>query len=176
MNCLTCIDETKYEYEQSGKYCFPYIYCNNAYYYILDENNLKSKICVKEGDFCPEILPYEKISTKECILTCAYEDLINLICKPSNIKVGIEQVKDTFETEIEINDDMIEDVLNNQFEDVTIHGNNITYEITTTSNQEDKIKHNIDDAISNINLGECEKIIKKENNINPNVSLQYSPT
>ena len=48
MNCLTCIDETKYEYEQSGKYCYPNIYCNNTYYYILDENNLKSKICVKK--------------------------------------------------------------------------------------------------------------------------------
>ena len=171
MNCLTCIDETKYEYEQSGKYCFLSIYCNNSYYYILDENNLKSKICVQEGEYCPEILPYEKIETKECILTCEYEDLINLICKPSNIKAGIEQVKNTFETEIEINDEMVNDILNNKFEDVTIYGNNITYEITTTTNQENKIKQKMFDAISNINLGECEKIIKKENNINPNISL-----
>ena len=172
MNCLTCIDELKYEYDEKNKYCFPSISCNYSYYYYtVDENQLKTKICLQEGQFCPEILPYEIISTKECILTCSYENLLNLICKPSNIKVDIEQMKETFQNEIETNDKIIEDVLNNKFEDVTVIGYNRTYQITTTSNQEEKIIQNIDDAVSNIDLGECEKIIKKENNIDDEVSL-----
>ena len=172
MNCLTCIDELKYEYDEENKYCFPYISCDcSYYYYALDENELKTKICLQEGQFCPEILPFEIISTKECILTCSYENLLNLICKPSNIKVDIEQMKETFQNEIETNDKIIEDVLNNKFEDVTVIGYNSTYQITTTSNQEEKIIQNIDDAVSNIDLGECEKIIKKENNIDDEVSL-----
>ena len=169
MNCLSCIDGTKYEYDEQNKYCFLNISCSSNYYYTLDENNLKTKICLQEA--CPEIFPYEIISTKECISSCSYEDLINLICKPLNTKANIEQMKETFENEIEINDEIIEDVLNNEFEDVTVNGHNSTYQITTTTNQEEKINKNVDDAISNIDLGECETIIKKENNISENVSL-----
>ena len=172
MNCLTCIDEVKYEIDLPNKVCFPNISCNYSYYYYsLDENNLKTKICLGKGQFCPEILPYEIIATKECILTCSYQNLLDLICKPSNIKVDIEQMKDTFKKEIITNDEIINDVLNKEFEDVTVEGYNSTYQITTTTNQEKAISSNNDDSISNIDLGLCEDIIKKENSIDPNVSL-----
>lgn len=173
MNCLTCVNEIKYGYDEIYKNCFLNITCNinSSYYYTYDENNLKAKICLDNGQFCPNILPFELISTKECISTCPYEDLINNICKPSNIEVGVELMKETLENEIETNDEMIEDVLNDEFEDITILGSNSTYQITTTSNQEEKINNKVDDSVSNINLGECEKIIKKENNISENVSL-----
>ena len=172
MNCLSCIQEQQYEYDEKNKFCFIDIFCNYSYYYYtFDENQKKTKICLQQGEFCPEILPYEIIATKECILTCSYQDLINLICKPSNIKVDIEQMKQTFQNEIETNNEIIEDVLSNKFQDVTVIGYNSTYQITTTSNQEDKINYKNDEAISNINLGECEKIIKRENNISDNTSL-----
>ena len=169
MNCLTCI--SKYQYDEEGKYCFPYISCNNEFYYIFDENNFKSKICVPDDQFCPPFLPYELISTRECIIACSYEELTNLICKPSNNEAIAGQMKETFENQIETNDEMIEDVLNNEFEDITIFGKNSTYQITTSSNQEEQFNLNIKDAISNIDLGDCEKIIKKKNNIDENVSL-----
>ena len=137
----------------------------------VDENKLKTKICLQKGQFCPEVLPYEIIATKECILTCTYQNLLDLICKPSNIKVDIEQMKDTFEKEVISNDDIINDVLNNEFEDVTVDGYNSTYQITTTSNQEGKLISNVDDSISNIDLGECADIIKAENGIDPELSL-----
>ena len=172
MNCLTCIDEIKFEYDEPNKYCFPNISCNYSYYYYsVDENKLKTKICLQKGQFCPEVLPYEIIATKECILTCTYQNLLDLICKPSNIKVDIEQMKDTFEKEVISNDDIINDVLNNKFEDVTVDGYNSTYQITTTSNQEGKLISNVDDSISNIDLGECADIIKAENGIDPELSL-----
>ena len=169
MNCLSCKDEIKYEYDTEYKNCFPNISCSSNYYYSLDKNNIKSKICLQ--DECPEISPYEKIATKECILNCSYDNLISLICKPFKVKVNIEQMKEIFENEIETNDRIIEDVLNNEFEDVIVIGNNSTYQITTTTNQEEKKNKDINDGISNIDLGECETIIKKENNIAEDVSL-----
>ena len=137
MNCLSCKDEIKYEYDAEYKNCFPNISCSSNYYYSLDKNNIKSKICLQ--DECPEISPYEKIATKECILNCSYDNLISLICKPFNVKVNIEQMKEIFENEIETNDRIIEDVLNNEFEDVIVIGNNSTYQITTTRRKKIKI-------------------------------------
>ena len=173
MNCLTCANSLEYGYDELNKNCFLNITCkiNSSFYYTLDENKLKTKICLDDGQFCPAILPFEIIQTKECILSCTYEELINYICKPSNIEVGMQIMKEIFENEIENNDELTEEILRNEFEDITVFGNNSTYQITTTSNQEEKINNKIDDAISDINLGECEKILKKENNIAENVSL-----
>ena len=173
MNCLTCANELEYGYDELNKSCFLNITCNinSSFYYTLDENKLKAKICLDNGQFCPGFLPFELILTKECILSCSYEEMINYICKPSNMEEGIKIMKETFENEVGTNDGMIEDILKDKFDDVTVFGNNATYQITSTTNQEEKINNKIDDAISNIDLGECERIIKQENNIDENVSL-----
>ena len=171
MNCDECkkglyleIDED----DNSIKNC--YYICYNSFYYIYnEETNEKIKICLKDNEICPEIRPYEIIATKECNLTCTYEDLINLICKPSNLKIVADQMKNILKDQIITNNEMVESVLNNTFEDVTIDGYNSTYQISTTKNQKLNIDNN--DGISTIDLNECEKILKKSFNISDNISL-----
>ena len=150
---------------------FPKVSCKYYYYYNFDEKNMKSKICLPEGAICPEEKPYEIISTKECILSCSYENLIISECKLSNKNIGIEQIIQNFRYEIENNNQLINKILYGNFSDLTILGNNIIYQITTTVNQQIKIEAKINDGISSINLGECESILKRENQIGENVSL-----
>ena len=171
MNCLTCINNDTYEYDPDYKNCFPKVTCKYYYYYNLDENNLKSKTCLPEGVNCPEIMPYEIIKTKECVLSCSYENYINLKCKLSNKNTNIDNIIDNFKYEIKNNDILINQILYGNFDDLTVNGNNIIYQITTTLNQEIKIESKINDGISIIQLGECESILKRENNINENISL-----
>ena len=64
---------------------------------------------------------------------------------------------------------MVESILNNTFEDVTIDGYNSTYQISTTKNQKLNIDNN--DGKSAIDLNECENILKKSLNISDNISL-----
>ena len=171
MNCDECKKGLNLEIDEddnSIRNCH-YI-CYNSFYYIYnEETNIKIKICLKDNEFCPEIRPYEIIATKECNLTCTYDDLINLICKPSNAKIVADQMKNILKDQIITNNEMAESVINNTFEDVTIDGYNSTYQISTTKNQ----KLNIDnsDGISAIDLNECETILKKSLNISDNISL-----
>ena len=65
------------------------------------------------------------------------------------------------------NNEIIESVLNNSFEDITIEGYNSTYQISTTKNQ----KLNNNNEISTIDLKECEKILKESRNLSENISL-----
>ena len=64
--------------------------------------------------------------------------------------------------------ELIDNVINKTEEDLIMEHNNIKYEITTTNsnNLSNEYKN-----ISIINLGECEKILKKHNNISENESL-----
>ena len=171
MNCKTCINDDTYEYDPYYKNCFPRISCSNYYYYNIDKNNFKSKICLPEGVTCPEIMPFEIIETKECASTCSYDDYTNLKCKISNTNIQSNNVINSFYYEIENNDKLINQILSNNFEDYTINGNNIIYQITTTLNQKNRIESKINDGLSSIQLGDCESILKKENNISENVSL-----
>jgi len=137
MNCDECKKGLNLEIDEddnSIRNCH-YI-CYNSFYYIYnEETNIKIKICLKDNEFCPEIRPYEIIATKECNLTCTYDDLINLICKPSNAKIVADQMKNILKDQIITNNEMAESVINNTFEDVTIDGYNSTYQISTTKNQ-----------------------------------------
>ena len=171
MNCLTCINNNTYEYDPYNKNCFPKISCKFNYYYEYNENKMKSKICLSENAICPKELPYEITSTKECALYCSLENLNNLSCKLSNKDINDDQFNDYFQNEIENNDKLINDIINNDFKDLTIFSNNIIYQLSTTINQKLKIESKIDDGISSIDLGDCEKIIKRENNIDEKISL-----
>ena len=171
MNCITCANKDIYEYDPDYKNCFPKISCKYYFYYIYDENNLKSKICLSEGSLCPETKPYEIILTKECVSSCPYENYINSICKLSNINTNNDNVIENFEFEIENNDNLINQILYGNFDDLTVNGNNIVYQITTTENQKNKIDSKINDGISSIQMGECETILKNKYNISENISL-----
>ena len=170
MNCDECKEEFYLEIDKTDNRIRNCFICNNSFYFIYnEETNNKERICLKDNEFCPEIKPYEIIKTKECNLTCSYEDLINLICKPSNIKIVADQMKNILKEQIMTNNEMVESVLNNTFEDVTIEGYNSTYQISTTKNQKLNIYNN--DRKSTIDLNECEKILKKSLNISDNISL-----
>ena len=171
MNCLTCVNNITYEYDPDNKNCFPRSYCKYNYYYEFNENKMKSKICLSENAICPESFPYEIIATKECVLYCSLENLINSICKLSNQDINIEKFTDYFRKEIENNDELINNIINENFKDLALFGNNIIYQLSTTINQEFRIESKINDGISSIDLGDCESIIKKENNIDEKVSL-----
>ena len=170
MNCDECKQEFNLEIDEQDNSIRNCYICHNSFYYILnEETNKKERICLKDNEFCPEIKPYEIIETKECNLTCSYEDLINLICKPSNVKIVAEQMKNILKDQILTNNEMVESILNNTFEDVTIDGYNSTYQISTTKNQKLNIDNN--DGKSTIDLNECEEILKKSLNISDNISL-----
>jgi len=170
MNCDECKEEFYLEIDEDDNSIRNCYICNNYFYYIYyEETDKNAKICLKDNEFCPEIRPYEIIATKECNLTCSYESLINLICKPLNVKIVADQIKNILKEQIIINNEMIESVLNNTFEDVTIDGYNSKYQISTTKNQ--KLNINNNDGISTIDLNECEKILKKSLNLSDNISL-----
>jgi len=169
MNCDECKEEFNLDIDDNNNIRNCYI-CHNSFYYIYnEETNKKEKICLEDNEFCPEMKPYEIIETKECNLTCSYENLINLICKPSNIKIVADQMKNILKEQIITNNEMVDSILNDTFEDITIDGYNSTYQISTTKNQKINIENN--DGISTIDLNECEKILKQSLNLSDNISL-----
>ena len=169
MNCLSC-DESLYEYDNIRNNCINLIKCEYSFYYVV-ENNIKTKVCLDDGQFCPLDLPYVLLTTKECISNCSYEQLIKQYCKPSNIEENYEEVTEILREEIISNENITNEIINDEFEDIVIQGNNITFEITTTSNQDKKILSMLNDNESTIDLGECGDYLKQKNNIPENLSL-----
>ena len=170
MNCDECKEEFNLEIDEDDNSIRNCYICPNFFYYIYnEETNKKTRICLNDNEFCPEIKPYEIIETKECNLTCSYENLINLICRPSNVKIVADQMKNILKDQIFTNNEMVESIINDTFEDITIEGYNSTYQISTTKNQKINIDNN--DGISTIDLNECEKILKNSLNLSENISL-----
>jgi hypothetical protein len=105
-----------------------------------------------KNQLCPEYYPFEIVKTKECVESCEIDEFINKLCIINSFsKNNINNITDRFKT-------IINDVDNSDF-DVIIEGNNIIYEITTTSV---KNEHS---NISLIDFGECEKILKSRYSI-----------
>ena len=97
-------------------------------------------------ELCPEKLPYEIIETKECVETCTNKEFINKICKINKFT----------ENNINMISDQLRNLINEKTDsnyDVIIDGNNIIYEVTSsTANNE---HHNV----SLIDFGECENLV-----------------
>ena len=141
-NCLTCKDN--FELNQNNNCIYKY----NFYW----NSTINQIIFLLENEFCPEKLPYEKMETKQCVESCTNEEFINKICiinhySENNINLITEQLRN-----------IIYEVTGSKY-DVIIDGNNIIYEITTTSTNNEY--HNI----SLIDFGECEKILKEHYSI-----------
>ena len=118
---------------------------NNNYYFDKIIDNIKFLL---PNQLCPEDLPNEIIETKECVEYCTNEEFINRLCKinkitDNNIHIITEQLKS-----------IINEITDSDY-DVIIDGNNIIYEITTTTANNDH------QNISLIDFGQCEKILKK---------------
>ena len=136
--CLTC----KENFELNQNYNCLYKY--NFYY----DNEINETVYLTKNQLCPEHYPYETVKTKECVESCEIEEFINKLCIISNYTLNnIKQINEKFKK-------IINDVDNSDY-DVIIDGNNIIYEITTTSAKTDH--HNT----SLIDFGECEIILKR---------------
>ena len=108
-----------------------------------------------------------KIETSDTIKSItgeiSYEKVMNLI----NELVGEENVDQIEKTYSVLSDSMKNIDVSSFKEDITITGTNITYQITTSESQKNS-DHN--SKVSIIDLGECEKIIKRK------ISYEDDPT
>ena len=142
-NCLSC----KENYELKNNYC---IYKYNYYY----DSELGEIIYLLFDQLCPERLPYEVIETKECIERCSNNEMINKKCKINSFSNNnINLITESVRSIINVNETTDSNY------DVIIDGNNIIYEITSTTANND---HN---NVSSIDFGKCEEILKKKYDI-----------
>ena len=105
--CSSCSDGIGYDYNEEKMSCLHYKDCSYSYYYFPLDSFCQNKTCLGKDEICPDFVPYETISTKECVESWSYEELRNLTCKPSNIQAVIESMKETFENEMQINSEFI---------------------------------------------------------------------
>ena len=133
---------------------------NKINYYVQKELN---------SSLCPLEYPYYEIKSNKCLKYCDIIHFLDKICvtdyiNKENKEYNINNIKSSIQSHL------IDDLLNNLTkggEDIIIKEKGIKYHISTTSNQNNKIYENI----SNINLGKCENVLKKEYDINLNDSL-----
>ena len=125
-------------------------------------NEMKSNE-IKSDDIENTNLIEENISTLDIIEkneTC--QKIIDLI-KEQNGEVNLDEVNKTYST---LSNIITSGKISYFEEDYTINGKNITYQITTSDNQKNV---NYKQNVSVIDLGECEKIIKR------NISYEDDP-
>ena len=181
MGCTSCYEEKNYYLKDGG--CYE-INCDNLFY---RDKNTQIKTCINLTE-CPEEYPIFDNNTKECKiipetdLSTNSENILPLdsptlkVEKKSNQEEILKLLKDELgETNLdEVN--KIYKALSNFIqkgnissfnEDTIMKGENITYQFTTTENQKNSKQNN---DVSVIDLGECEKIIKK------NISYENDPT
>ena len=137
-NCISC--KENFELNDNNN-------CLYKYNYYFDDA-INEIIYLLADELCPEKLPYEKVETKECVESCTNEELINKKCivnyfSENNINLISDKVKT-----------LIKDVTDSDY-DVIVDGNNIIYEITSSSSNHDY------NNVSKIDFGECENILKK---------------
>ena len=149
-----CSEDDYYRYEFRNK-------CYHECPIDISEQSTKNFFCEAK---CPKELPYEVISSQECVEKCSVIDIGNEICKINYISND--------ENDKEVEDKAIENIqeeLTDNFDTSSIdNGTNIvikqkdsTITITTTDNQKNENSNNA----TTINLGECENKIKAAYNI-----------
>ena len=142
-NCLTC--HVNFELKKDNNCLYKYNFFFNE---TLDEI-----IYLLANQYCPEILPYEIIETKECVNNCEIDEFIDKKCTINYISENnLKSITDNLRKIIYKSD--------NSDYDVIIDGNNIIYEITTS-----EVKNDYNN-ISSIDFGECGKILKSHYSIN----------
>ena len=120
-------------------------------------NNIDKNLCVEEPPICDEKKPYLKIKTNECVKKCNLSDFFNHECINKNPSFK-EQINNINHIINEIQNTTIDIFLLNNKSDIIIIEKNIIYQITSSFNQNENIYKN--NKISNIIVGECEKILK----------------
>ena len=138
---------------------------NNITKYIVSYFQLKELNKTK----CSKEYPYYDKKNNKCIKFCDITDFFDKICvtdiiNKENINYNINHIKRSIEYH-EI--DSILDSITKGEESKIIEEKGIKYQLSSTSNQNNKIYDNI----SNIYLGKCEYILKQKYNIDLNISL-----
>ena len=142
-NCITCHENFELNKDKN---------CLYKYNYFFNET-IDEIIYLLANQFCPEILPYEIIETRECVKNCEIDEFIDKKCKINFISENnLKSITDNLRKIIYKSDSSDYDVI--------IDGNNIIYEITTSEAKND---HN---NVSSIDFGECGKLLKKHYSIN----------
>ena len=164
--CLSCLPDYQYDYYNlSNNNCVPegYFYnitinklikCDNETFKFIKDEKTNKKFCI----------PSQQI-THLIVENCSYIGFINKLCKYNY-------------TNSEILNFLIPNLINTYPESngksLIIKGeNSITFHLTTEENEKNSINDytiNIE-RLSVLDLKECEDILKKENDINPNNSL-----
>jgi len=165
--CLTCL-HGDYSLEFSGN-CIPEGHyldieldeikrCGEDAKIIIEKNSGK-RICFKKDYRCPDEYPFYLEKSHECIENYSFESLLNEILhmNVSNKNVLIYDL---------ITEKAIQNYTMNG--SMIIEGdNNYVYELTNTFNDNSDNNNNL----SVIDLGECENILKRENEIDPSIPL-----
>ena len=149
--------------------------CMDGEIYKCEFNDICYELCPEENtnkvnneEECPDDKPYQIENL--CVEECEPKDFFNKICKINNDKPSIleDMIKKIRErlTKKEL-DSLLLNVTDGEKKDLLIKSDNISYQITTTDNQNNKIYTNI----STIKLNECEEILKEEYKIDKNKSL-----
>lgn len=141
-NCISC----KENFELNDKNNCLYKY--NFYF----DKQINEIIYLLADQFCPEKIPYEIVETKECVETCSNEELINKKCiinyfSDNNLNLITDKLKT-----------IIKEVTDSNY-DVIVNGNNIIYEISSSSSSNDYSN------VSRIDFGECQNILKNHYSI-----------
>ena len=102
-----------------------------------------------------------KRQSKECYNLVTLEDLFEKNYTPLNTRNSINRVYELFSQEFNNKNINI-----NITKDEIIEGENVIFQMTTTQTQDYYLKNNIFNNISSIDLGECEKVLRKEYKIN----------
>ena len=102
-----------------------------------------------------------KKQSKECYNLITLKDLFEKNYTPLNTRNSINRVYELFSQEFNNKNTNI-----NITKDEIIEGENVIFQMTTTQKQDYYLKSNIFNNISSIDLGECEKILRREYKIN----------
>ena len=162
--CLNdCINDEVYKYEYN---ILCYKECPKG-----SSSSLSNKyFCEPEKANCIEEYPFLIIQENYCFDDCNSEDFFNELCTINNYNIKSQSILITnIINGIEDGsmDSLIERSIYEDNEDIIKFENNILYQISSSFNQKNITYENI----SNIDLGECESIIKTKYDILPNETL-----
>ena len=176
-----CIDEYKYEY--NGK-CYNNctIYIKNSYYNICINETLEKNILISTETtnilneiICTETKPFEIIETNTCKENCEINDIIEKKCELRFIKNETQDKNNNIIIEQDIYLKNIEigftsenyNISELDGKDIILENNNLKIILTTSDNQ----KNNKNNNITSIDLGDCEKELRKYYNISYNKKI-----
>ena len=191
--CMSCLPQYQYDYfSEYPSNCVPEGYFNdkeesklvectntNSKYYINTENN--KRICFKITYDCPSEYPYWNRTTNECQ---NYNTFITTITIQTTIPTTyINKITDVISSNNEKLDKLFlyNNIINNIIpiyqsengETIVIEDeDNYIYQLTTGKNEINSLNNNnLNNTLSIIDISDCEKLLKNENNINESTSL-----